>query len=487
MPHAEISLKTLFISLLVLFVAFTTCPAQWQLDFQPLPTKSPKLDSIYQVLEQTQKERIAKIDPKKQKLLHEAILEKYTSPKEKIEKKHLLTDSKIDAYLDAMMAEIFRSNPQLPKSEIRLLLARYPWPNASSLGEGTILLNIGLVPHFQNESQLAFVLCHEIAHYVLNHLDNAINKRIALLESKATQKEMAEIARTEYGARAKALEMLKEISYDTRRHSRLHEAQADSLALDLMLRTKYDASEALKCLGILDNIDALDSTQLNLQSLFGFKEQPFNPAWLRIEQSGFGHAATQSEWDEDSLKTHPDCGHRIALLVPRLEGYKAQGKTLNLQGEAAFSHFAMTCKFEHGRSYLFFDNVGKGIFETILLSQKYPQNAYLHGLLGICLNKLYTAEKNHELGKYVEMPDTELSFNYNQLLNFIQNIKMSELGKVSYYFLKTYSLDAENEYLLYARWGSCKIMGDVEGQTKAQSMYLEKFPKGEFAEIIAQK
>jgi predicted Zn-dependent protease len=230
--------KLLFFALIFLATGLRNVGfAQWDTDYSPLPTKSERLDSMAKAMKVQQTQRISGIDPKKQKLLFEAYSERFETTNEKIAKGHILTAPKIDQYLESILGDIFKANSGLPKNELRVLLARYPWPNASQLGEGTILLNIGLVTHLENESQLAFVLCHEIAHYVLDHVDNAVRKRIAVLESKATKKQLEEIERTEYGARAKAMALLKEISYDARRHSRSHEIQADSLALELLMRT----------------------------------------------------------------------------------------------------------------------------------------------------------------------------------------------------------------------------------------------------------
>jgi Zn-dependent protease with chaperone function len=471
----------LFLFILILILGGNVCHAQWEKDYIPLPTKSARLDSIKEVLKEQHAQRIAKIDEKKQKLLFEAYSERFENANDKIVKGNILTSPRIDGYLDRILGEIFKANGALPQKNLRVLLARNPWPNASQLGDGTILLNIGLVTHLDNEGQLAFVLCHEIAHFVLDHVDNAVRKRIAILESKATKKQLEEIERSDYGARAKAMALLKEISYDSRRHSRSHEIQADSLALELLLRTRYDASEALKCLGILDNIDEEDTTKLDLTKVFASKDFPFNNAWLKLQENPFGAAEAKSEWEEDSLKTHPDCVQRIAVLVPRLEGYNP---STNIVGDAEFEFLQKTCLFELARGHYHFDDLGHSLAESILRHQEYSQNSYFIGMVGMCLNRIYHAQKNHELGKFTEMPDEQLPKQYNLILNFIQNLKLSDVAKISYYFLKGHGGATGGEYQLYAWWGSCKIMGDAEGQTAAKAKYLESFPNGRFIESV---
>lgn len=48
---------------------------------------------------------------------------------------------------------------------------------------------------------------------------------------------------------------VKGLTFDSRRHSRDHEAQADSMAVELMRHTSYDLHGALTTLALLDSID----------------------------------------------------------------------------------------------------------------------------------------------------------------------------------------------------------------------------------------
>lgn len=466
------------------FWIFGFSQSSWETDYAPLLTESARLDSIFSQMKTSHESRLAQIDSRREKSLYEAWEEQLGSVQEKVENGYVLSDPRFDRYLDKILQNILDKNPGLPPSEIRVLLARYPWPNAVSMGEGTLLLNIGLIPHLENESQLAFVICHEIAHYVLNHADDALRKRLAVLESKTTQKQIKQISRTDYGARAKAVELIRELSYDSRRHSRTFEAQADSMALELLIRSPYDARETLACLAILDNIDEEKAVNIDIAARFDSKEIPFNPEWLKVEQSVFGQADIKREFDKDSLKTHPDCAHRIQLLAPRLEKYSETGKSLNPQGEVTFATFSTTCEFELGRSDLFMGNLDRCLYHALRLLEKYPENDYLIGLTGICLNKMYLAQKDHELGKYVQLPDESYAKDYNLVLNFIQNIPLSALKQLGRAFLKNRVREPKSEYLLFAWWESCKIAEDGDGVNKSATRYLNLYPQGDFAEAI---
>jgi hypothetical protein len=69
--------------------------------------------------------------------------------------------------------------------EFRFFVVECPEINAAALPDGTILVNTGLLGTIENESQLAFVLSHEIAHVLQAHQWREANetraKRVALV------------------------------------------------------------------------------------------------------------------------------------------------------------------------------------------------------------------------------------------------------------------------------------------------------------------
>jgi Peptidase family M48 len=60
--------------------------------------------------------------------------------------------------------------------EFRFFVVEDPSINASSLPDGTLLVNTGLLAVVQNEAQLAFVLSHEIAHVLQAHVWREANE-----------------------------------------------------------------------------------------------------------------------------------------------------------------------------------------------------------------------------------------------------------------------------------------------------------------------
>jgi Zn-dependent protease with chaperone function len=254
--------------------------------------------------------------------------ERWTYIKEKFDKKEIYTNSAAQKYLDAIVQEIVQANPTLKGQSFQTYFSRSGIPNASYIGEGIILINMGLFHRLENESQAAFVISHEIAHFVLKHSDNAIKKYVTAINSKEVQQQLREIKGSEYRKREMLEKLVKGLSFSTRRHSRDREGEADSLAVELLRNTRFDISAAQSTLALLDTID---TDQLNtaacLEKLFNAKGYPFKKKWIAKEEGLLGgHAVLDEDAElEDSLKTHPDCSKRIKAIDPMVQRY--------LQGE----------------------------------------------------------------------------------------------------------------------------------------------------------
>ena len=112
---------------------------------------------------------------------------------------YYLYDPEIDRYFQNILKEIFKNNPSIPASEVRLLWSKSFSPNAASFGEGSITLHIGLTAKLENESQLAFIICHEIAHYLLNHSNKSMEDELDQLNTKEVLAKVKRIQNQKYG------------------------------------------------------------------------------------------------------------------------------------------------------------------------------------------------------------------------------------------------------------------------------------------------
>lgn len=161
-----------------------------------------------------------------------------------------------------------------------------PMPEAYSLTTGTIYVSTGLVSMLDNEAQLAYVLAHEMAHVEMRH--EYERARGEILEEKLAEEEQRAKAKkksifgaigaiaggviggaidsnlgsgigTAVGALAGmaiggAGQTFRPTGWDV-----VHEDEADSRALELMLTQKFDPREVPKTYARLDSLVARDN------------------------------------------------------------------------------------------------------------------------------------------------------------------------------------------------------------------------------------
>jgi predicted Zn-dependent protease len=142
----------------------------------------------------------------------------------------------------------------LKKNGMEADIANYQWefnlvadttPNAWCMPGGKVVVFEGILPVTQNETGIAVVMGHEIAHAVAHHGNERMSEGLvqqlggmALEKAVETQPQQTrQIFQVAYGIGSQIGFMLP--------YSRLHESEADRLGLILMAMAKYDPNAAV--------------------------------------------------------------------------------------------------------------------------------------------------------------------------------------------------------------------------------------------------
>jgi len=398
--------------------------------------------TFLQQLSATCKERytaeIQALPAKNKKDYLELYEERWTGIKERFDGKEIYTGSAAREYLNRVRAEIVRGNPSLKQLTFDCYFSRTAIPNASYIGHGMILFNMGLFSRLRTESEAAFVLCHEIAHCLLRHTENGINNYVVTLNSAEVQAELRKIKGSEYHKKEQLQKLVKGLTFDSRRHSRDHEGQADSMAVELMKHTRFALGGALSALALLDVIDT-DSlhTADCLRRFFNAPDYPFQQKWI-AKDGGLlgGHARIKDEEMADSLKTHPDCQARIKALEPAVLRAAQPGAGAFIIDSSRFRSLQESFRFE-AIEYAYESNkYTRCLFLTLESLDKRPADPYLVTQVGKVLNGLYLAQKAHTLSKVTALPSPDYRANYNLLLQFVQNLYLENIAAINYYYLR---------------------------------------------------
>jgi Peptidase family M48 len=398
---------------------------------------------------------------------------------QKLEAKEFMSDSIWLGFFNGILNEIYKGNPGIPRYEINMLIGRYEPANAFSIGEGSIVFHLGLLPYLSSESEIAAILCHELAHYQANHSNNFIKEYYDFLYSEEIQGRLKKISRSGYNKTARVMEIMKNMMYDNSRHGRYKELEADSLGLIYLKNTRYDSYSCLTALEKLDKIDSVTWPLIPYKTLFDAPQFPFNDAWLASSKSSVLLAQgsiIDDKWDTDSLKTHPDCINRIAA-IKRQMGQPTTGR-LNLLEGSPFEVFKQNSSYELVEGLMDANEYGRSLFRALVMLKEKPDDIYLKSAVGIALYQIYKHQKDHNLRYILSLPDPDFTEEYNRYLQFFNNLRLRDLSKMGYYYcfnqLEPYKTE---EYPMLALALSQKMINQEEAFQQQKNIFLETFPK----------
>ena len=399
-----------------------------------------------------------------------------------------LLDPEVEPYVQQVFARILAANPQLPPAA-RLVLTRNPEPNAHAVGNGTVMLNIGLLPRLENESQLAFILCHELAHVAGRHSETSIQSRLTALHSKELKREVRRIINSEYniGSQIKALAL--GFSLSATYHSRRHEKQADSLGYVLLARTRYAAPQAYRALQLLDKIDEPETVEAaSLPALFTCPSfpKPFGVAPVKARSIFTVQAAETPLETTDTLKSHPDCAKRMRFLHALARGQVAEGP----QAETPeFARIRAISQLEVIQSWFDYDCYDRALFGALQLLPRQPHSSYLRSVVVLSLYELRQHLREHTYSEVVSNLSPRNPPAFNALLAALNALHYEDFAGLSACFAQATGPapgPAGDEYALAARYAA-SVLAAAPTSAAAVALraeYQKQYVGGKFDRLL---
>lgn len=256
----------------------------------------------------------------------------------------------ISLYVDKIGQNLIKDNPDL--KNIRFYTLRSNVINAFSTKQGIIFVTQGLVAQLSNESQLAFVLAHEIAHYLKDHVIVGYKENIELAKSRSS-----------YEGKIK--------QYSN--YSKEKEFEADQIGLELYHRAGYSSETALEV------FDVLAYSYLP----FDLKDIPFdflNDSVMVVPESFFATEFPKISFDEDyddTKSSHPNIQSRreeIERLTGTLNGW---GSDVYKFSKEEFLYVRNLARFESIRNDLYTYRYTDALYSIFLLESDFPDNLFL--------------------------------------------------------------------------------------------------------------
>ncbi len=427
-----------------LFLIYTfLCPivfAQITNNYLPIDKERIPKKELIQNLQDKLKLDLSTINSKYKNYVKDAYKDKFDMVHAYIDSSYYYFDDTLNIYFQQVYKNIQTTNPELNLEKTHLFVSRETYPNAYCIGEGTLVFNVGLLRYLTNESQIAFVICHELAHLEKNHVFNDLNKRLELMFSKNMQEELKKIKLSNENTYSKTKALAKNFTFDVRRHGREHESEADSIGIQYLIKTNYNPYEAIAALAILDSIDQEKyQDSIDLKQFFNFSDYPFKDSWTIDDQANFMKGKEElTEAEKDSLKTHPNCKKRVKDATAYLNKLQPEHKNNFVQPKGLFDKLVAYSDFECIENRIKFRNVNGAFYLTLKLLREYPNNKYLHQTVMRCFNTISDGLKNHNLNNYIELPSPFDEKDYKVVNCFLNNIRSSEVARIMQEYKKKF-------------------------------------------------
>lgn len=457
--------------------------------FYPSSCRHADLPQLLSKIDSRLAQDLAGLPKVNRKFLAKEYQERADSLKSEILGENFIQDSLWTAWFQNILDEILKSNPTISAHDVTLFLSQYESPNARSVGEGTLVFNVALLPFLKNESQVAAILSHELAHFANDHGNIALHHYVNTLYSPETQKQLKNISKGKVNKTQRAIDLMKGMAYKSSRHSRFKETEADSLGFVFLSNTRYQLKEAIGVLKILDSIDQHTWPVIPYESIFNAPGFPFQDSWLENSASSglSSQPAFHSEiFASDSMKTHPDCEHRILLAQAQYDALgQPTGGQLFIQPESNFLQLQNYAQYEVIEGLNRRGASGRALFRALVLSINKPDDSYLNGLIIKSICEISQSQRAHKLRNVLDLPDADYSDEYNRFLKFVNNLRVSDLEKMAYHYaLNHWAQSSGNEGFVFAAIWSAYLAGAKESFEVWKQKYLDTYPNGAYIQYI---
>ncbi len=285
---------------------------------------------------------------------------------------NILYGDMLTNYVNAVADSALVSNPELRK-KLSFYVMKNSDFNAYSTPSGVILISMGLLARIETEAQLAYIICHEAAHFNRNHnfkayvFRNSQGKGRKAPDQKVLQKRILE-------------------------YSKNHELEADADGLNYFLASSYAAADVEPMFRIM------------LYSYLPFAEIPFDTSYFntgtdyRIPHKYFPEkiAGISAEEDvPDSMRTHPNILKRRSAVKLLIEKNKVKDGLSFLQSKELFELIRKTARLEMAQIYLNEAEYEEAIYAAFLIEKLYGKSIYTSKVIASALYIL-AKHKNHK-------------------------------------------------------------------------------------------
>lgn len=315
---------------------------------------------------------------------------------------YILYGDPVTRMIERIADTLLVNHPRL-RSELRFYTVKSAEVNAFATSQGMVFFNLGLIAKADDESELAFIVSHEIIHYYLRHL-------------------LTELSTKEKKPKDEEQRLQNFIRYHNR--SREMEAEADSLGLILFYNNSpYDRE-------VYDRVfDLLQYAYLPFDEI-AFDSNQFVSPWFHLTSKCYTDGVTpitaREDYD-DRYSTHPNILKRRTATRSVLQNARGSQRFVTTT-EEEFAEIRRMAQMECVRQDLIQGQYVRAYYNAAVLEQRYPYSGYpvkAQAQALYMLSKLRTYNNTNLTTP--EVIEGEISSYYH----FFRNIRRDELALVA--------------------------------------------------------
>lgn len=313
-------------------------------------------------------------------------------------------------YVNQIADTLLADQPKV-RQQLQLFVIKSPLINAFTTNDGIILIHMGLLAQVKNEAELAFIICHEISHYLAQDgLNIYLNKQ--LNEKKATN----------WFGRERLGTLIANQHY----YSQQIEEIADKNGLELFLNSSYHPQAAKTVFSLLT------------QSQPTFGKHPFHPKALYADlpevrqPTDLANLPSQRPTyvaQSEKPLTHPapiDRQQIIADLLSEKNAKPSGNLSLIAKDTHTFKAIQLRARYECCHYLVANRQYAQAIYEAQGLLALAPQDTFLAEIIR---HSLYGLACYRSAGKFWSIyPDyQEAKGPYQEALYFFESLAPEDL------------------------------------------------------------
>ncbi len=402
-----------------------------------------------------------------------------------LEKNEIIRDSILLDKCNSIIGRLKAKNSSYPWDSVTVYIHRSPVSNAMNIGQsGSVFINLGIFMWMDNDEELAFIIGHEYAHYFLHHMDQALEKNMAILSSDDFKDEMKSIKKARDGKYERLKNLMKDLTEQTGKHSRYKEAEADSLSALFLRNSGFDLQKAAVSLLKLDNVEQIFTAD-SLYNVPAFFDRSVTDKSLFKESKKYNGLSTlnitmNADAAIDTVKTHPDCILRYKEITkstasPTVECCTSVSKDFKEIKDRAMTEIVRNL-YENGNLTLCIH------FCVFALQNGYKDPLYNY-LISASLSDIYYADKKLVRFSYTNA-NASTGSSLKKLQDFIFKANADNVAEMAVYFLNNNTdISSDDFYFAQMRYDEA-IRG--EEANLAESKFSKRFPQSKYQYLFSK-